>query len=291
MQANWSLILNILLLTGVVVAIVRMLRTKRMAEASVYTRPSVGMQPVDKNSDEIIAVRKITREAPVMQANFSSEASSSSQKPVINSHKFGERFQATSVSKPVPPVLNRDKPSIGVVQAAASSPVADLDQDEKIIASDTIESKSVKQEDASPKTLVIFLLAKENRQLAGYELLQTILAAGLRFGEGHLFHRHQYPNGQGPVLCSLATATAGGVFDLQNIGAFSVHGLCLFMQTSGNASIDLERFSIMVDTAKQLSEGLDTYMLDDERKAWTDLSEVRYERLFNVEETADVADA
>jgi hypothetical protein len=32
-------------------------------------------------------------------------------------------------------------------------------------------------------SLMIFLLAKENRQLAGYELLQTILSVGLSFGE------------------------------------------------------------------------------------------------------------
>ena len=30
--------------------------------------------------------------------------------------------------------------------------------------------------------------------------------------------------------------------------------------------IDAERFAIMLDTAKQLSEGLDTYLLDDQRQ-------------------------
>jgi cell division protein ZipA len=135
---------------------------------------------------------------------------------------------------------------------------------------------------------MMFLLAKENRQLAGYELLQTVLAAGLRFGEGHLFHRHQSPNGQGPVLCSLAAATPSGIFDLQNIGAFSVHGLCLFMEASGNPTIDAERFAIMLDTAKQLSEGLDTYLLDDHRKPLSDASIQRYYRVLNLGEACDV---
>jgi cell division protein ZipA len=134
---------------------------------------------------------------------------------------------------------------------------------------------------------MMFLLAKENRQLAGYELLQTVLAAGLRFGEGHLFHRHQSPNGQGPVLCSLAAATPTGVFDLQNIGAFSVHGLCLFMHASGNPTLDAERFAIMLDTAKQLSEGLDTHLLDDQRKPLSDASIQRYYRLLNLGEVCD----
>lgn len=127
------------------------------------------------------------------------------------------------------------------------------------------------------------MLAKENRQFAGYELLQTVLASGLRFGEGHLFHRHQFANGQGPVLCSLAAATATGVFDLQNIGAFSVRGLCLFMHASNNPNIDAERFSIMVDTARQLSEGLDAYLLDDQRKPLTEERITRYCHALNID--------
>ena len=134
---------------------------------------------------------------------------------------------------------------------------------------------------------MIFLLAKENRQLAGYELLQTLLAVGLRFGEGQLFHRHQNSNGQGPVLCSLAAATASGVFDLQNIGAFSVRGLCLFMQPSGHPAIDSERFSIMLDTAKQLSEGLDTHMLDEQRKPLSDASLKRYYQTLNISDMCE----
>ena len=131
---------------------------------------------------------------------------------------------------------------------------------------------------------MMFLLAKENRQFAGYELLQTVLAACLRFGEGHLFHRHQFANGQGPVLCSLAAATATGIFDLQNIGAFSVRGLCLFMQTSGNPSIDEERFSIMLETARQLSDGLDAHLLDNQRKPLNDERLAHYYRLLKIEQ-------
>ena len=130
-----------------------------------------------------------------------------------------------------------------------------------------------------PASLVIFLCAKNNRQFFGYELLQTLLASGLRFGEGGLFHRHQHENGQGTVLCSLATATSTGVFDLENIGAFSVHGLCLFMHVSGNVTIDEERFTIMLETAKQLSDDLDAMLLDDERRPWSGKAQSRYVRL------------
>jgi len=222
MQATWSLIFNVLLLIGVIIAIGRMMKTKRQNAIAMNFQPTIGDLDTPSH-DDIIAVRKINRE------------------PYVE-----------------PPVME---------------PIS------------AVQEESTSVDDQAPvSSLMMFLLAKDNRQLAGYELLQTVLAAGLRFGEGHLFHRHQHPNGQGPILCSLAAATASGVFDLQNIGAFSVHGLCLFMQASGNPTIDAERFTIMLDTAKQLSEGLDTHLLDDQRKPLTDASLQRYHRMLNLGE-------
>lgn len=264
MQANWSLILNVLLLTGVVIAIIRMLRTKRAVDVPARAQqPSVGKN-FDK-MDDVIAVRKVNRETPmpsVMQAAFSSSTSAPISQPSLQVRAQPQSLHERA-AHPASNQVTSHQESRTAVEALSVATVVE-------------EQAVVTQQSFTPSSLMIFLLAKENRQLAGYELLQTILSAGLRFGEGHLFHRHQYPNGQGPVMCSLATATASGVFDLQNIGAFSVHGLCLFMQSSGNASIDSERFTIMLDTARQLSDDLDTHMLDDERHAWSDASEQRY---------------
>jgi len=46
--------------------------------------------------------------------------------------------------------------------------------------------------------------------------------------------------------------------------------------------INLERFSIMLDTARQLSEGLDTHLLDDARNLWSESSLEHYHRLLHV---------
>ncbi len=247
MQANWSLILNVLLLIGVVTAIGRLMKVRKQSLIPETYQPSLGkvdnspydMQPLH---DDIIAVRKISSESLV----------SDTEEPVIKVEKIIPKMQKAPNLTP---------------------------QDE-------IKLKPVDQPKANevPATMMFFLLAKENRQFAGYELLQTVLATGLRFGEGHLFHRHQFANGQGPVLCSLAAATATGIFDLQNIGAFSVRGLCLFMHASKNPSIDAERFSIMLETARQLSEGLDAHLLDDRRKPLNDAALARYYTLLNIEQ-------
>lgn len=234
MQANWSLVLNILFLVMVFVAIGRVIKERRKNTQAVPQQPSVGQVDKEKtNYDDIIAVRKVNREA----------------------------VEEVDV-----------QPSIRPMLSPSSTPQLDT---------------QLMLDNEATTPLMIFLLAKDNRQLAGYELLQTLLAAGLRFGEGQLFHRHQNANGQGPVLCSLAAATASGVFDLQNIGAFSVHGLCLFMHPSGNSTIDAERFAIMLDTAKQLSEGLDTHMLDECRRPFTDASLRRYYQQLSISDVCE----
>lgn len=229
MIENWSVILNVLLLIGVVFAIVH---TIRIRQKNTHIKEKAITPLVDKQEelpcDDIIAVRKISPDLPT------------------------------------------DAPIVAAPKEALS------------ISSEKIQNE-LPASDKNALTLMLFLRAKDDRQLVGYELLQTLLAAGLRFGEGHLFHRHLQINGQGPVLCSVAAATASGMFDLQNIGAFSVRGLCIFMQASGNPTIDAERFSIMLETATQLSEDLDTYLLDDNRQPFTDATLSRYQRLLKLE--------
>lgn len=247
MQANWSLVLNVLLLVGVILAIGRLMKARRRSlNPEPYpVNQGAGVKNFYDNpnhNDDIIAVRKI------------------------------DTLASLDTEVEIAPDLRQSQPRL-------------MPEEQEIEF--TIEPKVALKiepdtESEIPAMLMLFLLAKENRQFAGYELLQTILAAGLRFGEGHLFHRHQFSNGQGPVLCSLATATETGVFDLQNIGAFSVHGLCLYMHASKNPGIDKERFSIMLETARQLSEGLDAHLLDDQRKPLTEEGIARYHHLLQI---------
>lgn len=287
MQINWSLILNAVLLVGVIVAIVHVLRIRRKASQSFTRSPSLGR--VESVPDEIIAVRRVNAEPFV---------SRTVQKPNLTQAPIANReFIVTPTSYAVSPIAinpsleddfideinvqdnTRDeephKYASIVEESQASTP--------HVFAKEAIEKVDlINIQEQAP--LMMFLLAKANRHLAGYELLQAVLAAGLRFGEGNLFHRHQHSNGQGPIMCSLAAATDKGVFDLQNIGAFTVRGLCLYMHASGNSSIDEERFDIMLDTAKILSEDLDAHLLDDQRKPLSDRSIQRYHQMLNLME-------
>jgi cell division protein ZipA len=258
MPANWSLILNILLLVGVVIAIGRLMKARRESLSFDRYQPQAAKadnSPYDRQPlhDDIIAVRKVNANEVLLSAQ-----------PQPEYHSKPEPVYSKAPVKKVAPQL--------VVQEVP------------VVVEEPVEQVEVKQHHKpATSTIMMFLLAKENRNFGGYELLQTVLASGLRFGEGHLFHRHQFSNGQGSILCSLAAATATGVFDLQNIGAFSVRGLCLFMQVSKDAPINAERFSVMLETAKQLSEGLNAHLLDDHRKPLNAERIAHYYRMLNIE--------
>ena len=146
--------------------------------------------------------------------------------------------------------------------------------------------RNVHVPEAQASDLVIFhVMTKEGRFFVGYELLQALLAGGMRFGDMNIFHRYQDPTGRGPLLFSLASATEPGTFDMQNIGAFSGRGLTFFLRKSGNPTIDQERMELMLHTAMQLAEDLDGILLDDKREPLEVLPETS-ELQYSVKENA-----
>ncbi len=246
MQADWSLILNVLLLIGVVVAIGRLMKVRRQNLNYERYKPAPAKADphlYEKNlPDDIIAVRKLEPETILSAV-------------------------------PAPQI------SVQKIAAKTSAPQL-LPQDELVITANTAQPKKI----INKAPLMMFLSAKEDRQFVGYELLQTVLASGLRFGEGQLFHRHEHPNGEGAIVCSLALATASGVFDLQNIGGVEVRGLCLFMHGSNDVVLNEQRFALMLATANQLRDNLDAYLLDEERKPLNAQRIAHYQRILGITE-------
>lgn len=237
MKANWSLVLNIVLLIGVVFAITRLMLSRKKEIRSSDNTESNSYNV----ADDIISVRKLDTDTRIDEIDFKL---SPANKNLIKENE-SETLQ-NEVEK-------------------------------------TISETSNFKVDFS-KMIMIFLSAKENRDFAGYELLQSLLSAGLRFGEGDIFHKYQKANGQGAVLFSLAAATQTGTFDLQTMGSCKVRGLCMYMYLSGNNTIDFERFTLMYDTAKCLAEDLNANLLDDKQKSFSAASMERYRNYIHIAE-------
>lgn len=268
MQANWSLILNVVLLAMVIVAMVRHIRSRkhRDIEMDMHREPAQKSAPAPAH-DDIISVRKISPvEEPL--AGAPAAVSLSAKSTTKQTPKSPEEHISLSAKKIAPEPTT--KPATPVAPKIPTQEPAEA-----------TKPAALASHNQADKMLMMFIAAKEGKKFAGYELLQTLLAAGLRFGDGALFHRHRMHNEKEELVCSLAAATETGTFDLHNMGAFSARGLCLFLKTSGDAAHDLARFEIMLECARQIAEGMDAVLFDDRQKMLSQESMTRFEQILN----------
>jgi len=152
------------------------------------------------------------------------------------------------------PVLTKEEPTLGEVKETEQP-----------------KEEAIKpQKKESPKDFIVMrLIAEGNRPYASYELLQTLFANGLRFGDMDIFHRHQKKEGEGPILFSLASALEPGTFDIQNMGDYSCQGLTIFMKFDGQQNLN-STFDLMLETARQLADDLGGKIFTEDNKPLND---------------------
>ena len=100
-----------------------------------------------------------------------------------------------------------------------------------------------------------------------FDLVVAAEKAGLVFGHMNIFHRHEFPTGQGMVLFSLAQAMEPGTFNLDIMERDTVPGVSLFMSLPGYKS--LAAYDLMVDTARRLAQELGGDLLDQNSQTVT----------------------
>ncbi len=130
---------------------------------------------------------------------------------------------------------------------------------------DTIQLANTKtQSDLTQDLLILYVMAKPGQSFASYNLLQTLLATGLQFGEMNIFH-YYLPAALGRArLFSLASATEPGEFNLDKIGEFSCKGLTLFTNLR-QVPDSKQAFNAMLKTAEQLVDELDGRLYADRK--------------------------
>jgi len=103
--------------------------------------------------------------------------------------------------------------------------------------------------------IILKLVASKEKPYQGYEMIQTLLTEGLRFGQMNIFHRHEQNNGKGIILFSLASIAKPGTFDLNNVGALQCLGFTLFFSIT-RVENPTTVLNLMVDTAQNIAEEL-----------------------------------
>ncbi|MCV2401356.1 cell division protein ZipA [Marinomonas sp. C2222] len=136
------------------------------------------------------------------------------------------------------------------------TPMGELDEDEHI--EDDTDVAEVEE------IIVINILAPQEQNYAGMELLQLILNCGMRYGDMDIFHRHEDGFDRGRVQFSMANAMEPGTFDLDNMGETECPGVSFFMGLPGPKN-SMKAFDFMLETAQTLVRHLGGELLDERR--------------------------
>lgn len=118
------------------------------------------------------------------------------------------------------------------------------------------------------KVVVVNVAATDGRLFSGRTLVDTLEAAGMRYGEHAIYHR-TLDTRKGPIsLFSAANILRPGTFEPERLDQVQSPGVALFLQLP--APYDgLAAFEQMLDTARRIAERLDLKLLDERRCSLT----------------------
>ena len=114
------------------------------------------------------------------------------------------------------------------------------------------------------EVLVLNVTAKDGRVFSGDDLLELLIASGLKFGDMNIFHKRLSKGHQNTVIFSVANMLNPGTFDLNNMGEFTTLGISFFLAlpTPINNS---DAFEQMLVVAQEIRATLGGDLKDDHR--------------------------
>lgn len=123
------------------------------------------------------------------------------------------------------------------------------------------------------RIITIRFVPKEG-ELGAEETIVALRKAGLRHGRYGIFHRHA-GDGEESSFC-VANLTEPGSFELSNLSERTIPGMSFFMVLPGSGD-PVERFDLMVQTARSLAHDLDAELHDEKGSSWS-IQRERYVR-------------
>ncbi len=162
--------------------------------------------------------------------------------------------------------------------AAEESPADDADTSGTVDWLDTLEPEEPPEPDApeygrlsrgaNTHVFIMYVVAQAEEGFSGTDILETLLACDLRFGDMDFFHRHERASGRGPIEFSVANMMKPGVFDIDNMEPLQTRGLMFFVTLPGPADM-LKAFDYMYETVKVVAKNLGGDIQDETRSVVT----------------------
>jgi cell division protein ZipA len=164
---------------------------------------------------------------------------------------------------------NKSEQPTEKAQVEIKEPVVE-DIIDPVIKDESSEPAVVEDGLSQNKIISILVMASNGNSFGGYDLLQTLLASNLHYGEMQIFHSYSKDsNLQNKKLFSLASVSEPGDFDLSKIGGYTCKGLVLFMDVAEQTK-PVETFNSMLETAGQLVSELGGELRSGKNQPWSD---------------------
>lgn len=112
-------------------------------------------------------------------------------------------------------------------------------------------------------------------EMSGEQVVLALRAAGLRHGHYGIFHRFSDELRDQPLF-SVANLTEPGSFDLTTLAETTIPGMSFFMVLPGVGD-PVDRFDLMVGTARSLAHELGAELHDEKGSSWS-IQRERYVR-------------
>ena len=212
--------------------------------------PSAPEEDAEELEETVSAVRTVTREA-----DAEPQSETASRRRTVKS--------ATETAEP------------GTAERAATE---DTDASGTVDWLDTLEPEEPLEPDApehgrlprgaNTHVFILYVVAQAEEGFSGTDILETLLACDLRFGDMDFFHRHERASGRGPIEFSVANMMKPGVFDIDNMEPLQTRGLMFFVTLPGPADM-LKAFDYMYETVKVVAKNLGGDIQDETRSVIT----------------------
>ena len=147
-----------------------------------------------------------------------------------------------------------------VAATDGSTPVV-VENEFDVIEEDISEVKHA----ATPRQLVLFIAAKEDKTLSGDKILEVLPKYQMVFGEMDLFHYPIEDEGKPSKLFSIANGVAPWTLDPKDIAGSETPGLSIMMQLPSPID-DRDAIEILVSTTQLIAQDIDGVLKNDSQE-------------------------
>lgn len=193
--------------------------------------------------------------------------------PVVTELPQSDDSSDIDLDKPIP--LFFDEPEVNKTrlppeplfpsQGFTASPAGRVTETQNAATEDLFAGRPALEKTPDPASvLIVTVLASEQAEIPGSQLLPLVSACGMCFGDMNIFHRFEDGVNDGAVQFSMANAVNPGVFDLKTMSEMSTRGLTFFMSMEEPRDV-MNAFECMLATAETVARHMGAELLDEER--------------------------